>query len=53
MKKILYIDMDGVVCDFDKKIRELFPRINEFKEPERGPLIDNICEKNNTIFADL
>lgn len=42
-KKIVYIDMDGVVADFDKNVHLLGPR-----DPERGE-----CDCPPNYFVDL
>ncbi len=56
MKKILYIDMDGVVADFDKAMAELDPTLN-IKEgdnwDERSKKVDEICMQNPMIFHTL
>lgn len=56
-KKILYLDMDGVVADFEKRIGELEPSLVNFKEqPDQEALskkIDQICYANPDIFHDL
>ncbi len=51
MKKILYIDMDGVIADFYSAIKALDSRVGEdFSNPE---LVDAICEANPRIFETL
>lgn len=54
MKKILYIDMDGVVADFEKAVNDLDPTvlINDCHET-RGKLVDALCEANTDIFHNL
>jgi 5'-nucleotidase len=56
-KKILYIDMDGVIADFDKRILDYCPYINDIeKYPNpliRDHTIDTICNDNETFFHDL
>ena len=55
-KKIVYVDMDGVVADFDKKMFELCPEL-DIKEgvnwDERSREVDKICLLNPHIFLNL
>ncbi len=57
MKKILYIDMDGVVADFDKAIKTFCPELetsDNFSDYEsRSKKVDSICELNPDIFHNL
>lgn len=56
-KKILYIDMDGVVADFWKAIKINQPRIDDkryfqtYADQEKE--VDSICERNPHIFKYL
>jgi 5'-nucleotidase len=56
-KKILYIDMDGVVADFWKAIKINQPRIDDenffptYADKEKE--VDAICERNPHIFRYL
>lgn len=54
-KKILYIDLDGVVADFDRAIEEHVGRLGlSYETPEeRGKLVDKICEDHPNFFEDL
>lgn len=53
-KKILYVDMDGVVADFDARIYELCPHIDSYPNwDERSKEVDRICEENYEIFHKL
>ncbi|GAB2765531.1 5' nucleotidase, NT5C type [Salinimicrobium soli] len=56
-KKILYLDMDGVVADFEKRIGELEPELQNFKghqdQEALSEKIDQICYANPDIFHDL
>ena len=56
-KKILYLDLDGVVADFDDAIRKYIPDFHTPKNPEEyeknSELIDQICENNSNIFHTL
>lgn len=56
-KKILYLDMDGVVADFEKRIGELEPELLNFKNHKDQELlaerIDQICYANPDIYHDL
>lgn len=53
MKKIVYVDMDGVVADFDKAIKGYFPFINFMPKNKRSKKVDDICSKNKRIFSKL
>jgi 5'(3')-deoxyribonucleotidase len=56
-KKILYLDMDGVVADFEKRIGELSPDLKNFESFEDQELlsdkIDQICFANPELYHDL
>ena len=56
-KKILYLDMDGVVADFEKRMGELEPELQDFKDHEDQKAlsnkIDQICYANPDIFHNL
>lgn len=56
-KKILYLDMDGVVADFDSAINLHLPKerkIEDFKnEEERAAMVRAVCESNPEIFQHL
>ncbi|MCC8360669.1 5' nucleotidase, NT5C type [Salinimicrobium sediminilitoris] len=56
-KKILYLDMDGVVADFEKAIGALTPEIKNFKDyhdqEELSRRIDDTCYANPDIYHDL
>lgn len=49
-KKILYIDMDGVVADFEKGIKQYLP---EWDSNLHGDKTDEICGSVNNFFLDL
>ncbi len=59
-KKILYIDMDGVVADFDKALENYDSEINN-QNHENDPIqatlrnqkVDVICEANDDFFHHL
>lgn len=58
MKKILFLDMDGVVANFDLGISLLQPGLKTGGEhlddyEDRFRLVDMICEANPLIFHDL
>lgn len=52
MKKLLYIDMDGVVVDFDSCIKRYNPKVDcaigDFRDE-----VDEICESNTHIFLEM
>ena len=54
-KKILYIDMDGVIADFDRAIQDHIDRfeLNVDKFESREKLVDYICECNPHLFHQL
>lgn len=50
MKKILYIDLDGVIADFVKGVKKLSPNTDlTFYTKE----VDDICEANPYLFHTL
>jgi hypothetical protein len=55
-KKILYLDMDGVVADFEKRIGELSLDLKNFESFEDQELlsgkIDQVCFANPEIYHD-
>jgi 5'(3')-deoxyribonucleotidase len=57
MKKILYIDMDEVICSFKHRLIELFPFTEHiFNEPEsydNGIIIEDCMMKSPRFFRDL
>lgn len=56
-KKILYIDMDGVIADFDGKMKEICPELYtlaDFDDYEkRSDKIDEIVSQNSRFFETL
>lgn len=55
-KKILYVDMDGVIADFESAVDKLHPGVfvnPSYDENHRSRLIDFICEENPRIFRNL
>ena len=56
-KKILYLDMDGVIADFDFAIKEICPELetsDNFPDYEtRSKKVDEIVENNLDIFHNL
>lgn len=49
-KKILYLDMDGVIADFDLAIKQICP---ELETSEWSKKVDEIVENNLDIFYNL
>lgn len=45
---ILYIDMDGVIADFERGVKEISPSIKWEREE-----VDRVCESNPTVFHTL
>ena len=56
-KKILYLDMDGVVADFEGAVHTLCPELHSsdiYPDIEsRSTKIDDICGENPNIFRTL
>lgn len=54
-KKILYIDMDGVVANFDKAIMKTYPDINNEKIgwAVRHIKVLKVCKNTNDFFLGL
>lgn len=52
-KKILYLDMDGVVADFDGTIHKLHPELHDVTGEEKSNLIDKLLVENPFIFPSL
>lgn len=56
-KKILYIDMDGVVANFDAALNALIPDLRDpVKYPTiemRSEKVDAVCSQNPNIFLNL
>jgi 5'(3')-deoxyribonucleotidase len=52
-KKILYIDMDGVVADFEKSIKIHIPEWNIISNEEKGALTDEVCGSIPNFFLNL
>jgi 5'-nucleotidase len=53
MKKIVYVDMDGVIADFDGEIKKYYPNLELLNAQERSDKVDEICKQNPNIFYDL
>lgn len=51
-KKILYLDMDGVIADFERTIKVYYPDVDNESIPyeERSEMVDEVCEKIPNIF---
>ncbi len=55
-KQIVYVDMDGVIADFEAGMYKLAPDLylGEGEDyDERSKKVDSICEQNSDIFHDL
>lgn len=56
-KKILYIDMDGVIADFAKAINDIDPELDMSDSirdyDSRSDKVDEICAVNRDIFEHL
>ena len=52
-KKILYIDMDGVVANFAKAIKVEIPNWDLISAEEKGALTDEVCGSIPNFFLNL
>ena len=57
-KKILYIDMDGVLANFDKRVLEINPSIITLSShapnyEERSKMVEKVMTDNPRMFLDL
>lgn len=53
-KKTVFVDMDGVVADFEKTLYDMFPHILHLEGEERQNEIDDVCQtKARNIFSHL
>ena len=53
MKKILYLDMDGVIADFDHAIKVFVPDLHTADYSSTSHKVDAICEASPDIFHTL
>jgi 5'-nucleotidase len=53
MKKVVYLDMDGVVTDFDARLRHYHSELGSLNKDERQKLVDQTYEENPRIFLQL
>jgi len=53
MKKILYIDMDGVIADFDLGVKRFNSTVDTTDFANQREVVDAICEANPKIFHTL
>lgn len=56
MKKILYIDMDGVIADFDKAMNRIAPNLPLGDGPDydvRSKMVDEIVTPLDQFFQEL
>jgi 5'(3')-deoxyribonucleotidase len=53
MKKIVYLDMDGVVADFDALLQQIHPRMDLLGKTERQALVDKTCDENRHVFLQI
>lgn len=52
-KAIVYVDMDGVVADFEKAIRPLAPQWDAMSPEEKGNITDLVCGNQPGFFENL
>jgi hypothetical protein len=52
-KKILYIDMDGVVANFEKAIKIEIPNWDLISDEEIAALTDEVCGSIPNFFLNL
>jgi 5'-nucleotidase len=53
MKKVIYLDMDGVVADFDPRLRQFNPEMGSLNKEDHQKLVDKTYEENPRIFSQL
>jgi 5'-nucleotidase len=53
MKKILYLDMDGVLADFDAGIKKIDPEIDNYPKSIKSDIIDRIIKNDSQFFNNL
>lgn len=51
-KKVIYIDMDGVVADFEAAVRKLAPEM-DWQAAGNHDAVEAVCIVNPRIFLDL
>jgi 5'(3')-deoxyribonucleotidase len=52
-RKILYIDMDGVLADFESSIKRYLPEWDNLSDEEKGDRTDDICGSVPNFFLEL
>lgn len=52
-KKIMYIDLDGVVCDFDKAVVELCPDLINMDVIDRAIKVEQLIQDTPLFFQNL
>jgi 5'-nucleotidase len=53
MKKLVYLEMDGVVADFDACLRQFHPVLESLNKKDQQKLVDKTYEENPRIFLLL
>jgi len=54
MKKIIYVDLDGTLADFDLELKKYHPDINTItNHEERSSKVDKLVLSISTFFEDL
>jgi 5'-nucleotidase len=53
MKKVVYLEMDGVVADFDAHIRQFHPELESLNKEDQQKIVDKVCEENPRIYLQL
>jgi 5'-nucleotidase len=53
MKKVVYLEMDGVVADFDARLKQFHPELESLNKEDQQKLVDQTCEENPRIFLQI
>jgi 5'(3')-deoxyribonucleotidase len=53
IKKTVYLEIDGVVADFDARLRQFHPELKSLNKEDQKQLVDKTYEENPRIFSQL
>lgn len=51
IKKTVYLEIDGVVADFDARLRQFHPELESLNKEDQQKLVDKTYEENPRIFS--